>query len=111
MEWLIGDLYVDILCSTDWQDVDDDVGDQVFFTVVITGKITVWDQVLVMVVIAGKITVWDQVLVMVVIAGRIIVWLQGNPIQDHEVGPFVIREWSPFGFDHKVIEMVYCLAG
>ena len=94
-EWLIGDLYVDILSSTDWQDVDDDVG----------------DQVLVMVVIAGKITVWDQVLVMVVIAGKITVWLQGNPIQDHEVGPFVIREGSPFGFDHEVIEMVYCLAG
>ena len=73
-EWLIGDLYVDILSSTDWQDVDDDVG----------------DQVLVMVVIAGKITIW---------------------LQDHEVGPFVIREWSSFGFDHKVIEMVYCLAG
>ena len=78
-EWLIGDLYDDILWAvTVWQDVDDDVG----------------DQVLVMVVIAGKITVWDQVLVMVVIAGKITVWLQGNPIQDHEVGPFVIREWS-----------------
>ena len=79
MEWLIVDSYVDILSSTDWQDVDDDVG--------------------------------DQVLVMVVIAGKFTVWLQGSPIQDHEVGPFVIREWSPFGFDHEVIEMVYCLAG
>ncbi len=87
-EWLIGDLYVDILSSTDWQDVDDDVWDQVLVMVVITGKITVWDQVLVMVVIAGKITVWDQVLVMV-----------------------VIRQWSPIGFDHEVIEMVYCLVG
>ena len=57
-EWLIGDLYVDILSSTDWQDVDDDVGDQVLVMVVIAGKITVWDQVLVMVVIAEKITVW-----------------------------------------------------
>ena len=78
-EWLIGDLYVDLLSSTDWQDVDDDVG--------------------------------DQVLVMVVIAGKITVRLQGIPIPDHEVGPFVIREWSPFGFDHEVIEMVYCLVG
>ena len=49
-----------MLSSTDWQDVDDYVG--------------------------------DQVLVMVVIAGKITVWLQGNPIQDNEVGPFVIRE-------------------
>ena len=49
----------------------------------------------VVVVIAGKITVGDQVLVVVVIAGKITVWLQGNPIQDHEVGPFVIRERSP----------------
>ena len=57
-EWLIGDLYVDILSSTDWQDVDDDVGDQVLVVVVIAGKITVWDQVLVMVVIARKIIVW-----------------------------------------------------
>ena len=89
-EWLICDLYVDILSSTDWQDVDEDVRDQVLVMVVITGKITVWDQVLVMVVIAGKVTVW---------------------LQDHEVGPFVIREWSSFGFDHEVIEMVYCLAG
>ena len=73
-EWLIGDLYVDMLSSTDWQDVDDDVGDPVMVMVVIARKITVWDQVLVMVVIAGKITVWDQVLVMVVIAGMITVW-------------------------------------
>ena len=57
-EWLIGDLYVDILSSTDWQDVDDDVGDQVLVMVVIAVKITIWDQALVMVVIAGKITIW-----------------------------------------------------
>ena len=57
-EWHIGDLYVDILSSTDWQDVDDDVGDQVLVVVVIVEKITVWDQVLVMVVIAENITVW-----------------------------------------------------
>ena len=58
-EWLIGDLYDDILWAvTVWQDVDDDVGDQVLVMVVIAGKITVWDQVLVMVVIAEKITVW-----------------------------------------------------
>ena len=65
-----------MLSRTDWQDVDDDVG----------------GQVLVMIVIAAKITVWDQVLVMVVIAGKITIWLHGNLIQDHEVGPFVIRE-------------------
>ena len=41
-----------------WQDVDDDVGDQVLVMVVIAGKITIWGQVLVMVVIAGKITDW-----------------------------------------------------
>ena len=41
MECLIGDLYVDMLSSTDWQDVDDDVGDPVMVMVVIARKITV----------------------------------------------------------------------
>ena len=33
---------MDILSSTDWQDVDD-VGDQVLVIVVIAGKITIWE--------------------------------------------------------------------
>ena len=37
----MGNLYVDILSSTDWQDVDDDVGDRVLVMVVTAGKITV----------------------------------------------------------------------
>ena len=45
-----------MLSSIDWQDVEDDVGDQVLVMVVIAGRITVWDQVLVVVVIAGRIT-------------------------------------------------------
>ena len=81
-EWLIGDLYVDMLRSTDWKDVDDDVGDQVLVMVVIARKITVWEQVLVIVVIAGKITVWDQVLVMVVITGNITSWFWSRGDRD-----------------------------
>ena len=40
-ELLIGLLYVDVLSGTDWQDVDDEVGDQVLVVVAIAGKITV----------------------------------------------------------------------
>ena len=81
-EWLIGDLYVDMLSSADWQDVDDDVGDQVLVMIVMAWRITIWDQVLVMVVIAGKITIWDQALVMVVIAGKITVWFWSRGDRD-----------------------------
>ena len=46
-----------MLSSTDWQDVDDDVGDQVLVVVVIARRIIVLDQVLVVVVIAGRINI------------------------------------------------------